>query len=242
MQIQFKLAAFGAALLLAANACVTVSCGKDENEQPKERVVAKLKTEALAGTYVVSQRFSIKMFGQEAVLGQLKEHNLKMVPATDSTVDITTDAYDINLVEGAPYSSAAQKSYTLKGVKVVKTGEKDFVLSGKVKADAEIQLVPLKQKKEEMPYRVFPATEYNVAGTVKDGVLELEYSLQPGKMPFPLTFTCSTANEHKGKLRWFLSVVSSFVDERCMALPTDRQQQTSLARSGRLLLPFVCAK
>lgn len=188
MQIQFKLAAFGAALLLAANACVTVSCDKDENEQPKQRVVAKLKTEALAGTYVVSQRFSIKMFGQEAVLGQLKEHNLKMVPATDSTVDITTDAYDINLVEGAPYSSAAQKSYTLKGVKVVKTGEKDFVLSGKVKADAEIQLVPLKQKKEEMPYRVFPATEYNVVGTVKDGVLELEYSLQPGKMPFPLTY------------------------------------------------------
>ena len=44
MQIQFKLAAFGAALLLAANACVTVSCGKDENEQPKQRVVAKLKT------------------------------------------------------------------------------------------------------------------------------------------------------------------------------------------------------
>ena len=75
MQIQFKLAAFGAALLLAANACVTVSCGKDENEQPKQPVVAKLKTEALAGTYVVSQRFSIKMFGQEAVLGQLKEHN-----------------------------------------------------------------------------------------------------------------------------------------------------------------------
>ena len=48
--------------------------------------------------------------------------------------------------------------------------------------------MPLKQKKEEMPYRVFPATEYNVVGTVKDGVLELEYSLQPGKMPFPLTY------------------------------------------------------
>lgn len=188
MQIQFKLAAFGAALLLAANACVTVSCDKDEVEQPKQPVVAKLKTEALAGTYVVSQRFSIKMFGQEAVLGELKQHNLKMVPATDSTVDITTEAYDIDLIEGAPYSSAAQKGYTLKGVKVVKTGEKDFVLSGKVKADAEIQLVPLKQKKEEMPYRVFPATEYNVVGTVKDGVLELEYSLQPGKMPFPLTY------------------------------------------------------
>ena len=187
MQIQFKLAAFGAALLLAANACVTVSCDKDENENSKHQAV-KLKTEVLAGMYVVSQRFSIKMFGQEAVLGQLKEHNLKMVPATDSTVDITTEAYDIDLIEGAPYSSAAQKSYTLKGVKVVKTGEKDFVLSGKVKADAEIQLVPLKQKKEEMPYRVFPATEYNVVGTVKDGVLELEYSLQPGKMPFPLTY------------------------------------------------------
>ena len=167
MQIQFKLAAFGAALLLAANACVTVSCDKDEVEQPKEPVVARLKTEARAGT---------------------KKHNLKMVPATDSTVDITTEAYDIDLLEGAPYSSAAQKGYTLKGVKVVKTGEKDFVLSGKVKADAEIQLVPLKQKKEEMPYRVFPATEYNVVGTVKDGVLELEYSLQPGKMPFPLTY------------------------------------------------------
>ena len=70
----------------------------------------------------------------------------------------------------------------------MKKGENDFVLSGKVKADAEFQMVPLKQKKEEMPYRVFPATEYTVAGTVKDGVLELEYSLQPGKMPFPLTY------------------------------------------------------
>lgn len=185
MQIQFKLAAFGAALLLAANACVTVSCDKDES--PKHQAV-KLKTEALAGTYVVSQRFSIKMFGQEAVLGEVKEHKMKVMPATDSTVDITAEAYDIDLVAGAPFSSAAQKGYTLKGVKAVKSGEKNFVLSGKVKADAEFQLVPLKQKKEEMPYRVFPATEYTVAGTLKDGVLELEYSLQPGKMPFPLTY------------------------------------------------------
>lgn len=185
MQIQFKLAAFGAALLLAANACVTVSCDKEENSKPQ---AVKLKTEALAGTYVVSQRLSVKMFGQEAVMGTVKDHKMKMVPVTDSTVDITAEAYDIDLVAGAPFSSTAQKGYTLKGVKAVKTGEKDFVLSGKVKADAEFQMVPLKQKKEEMPYRVFPATEYTVAGTVKDGVLELEYSLQPGKMPFPLTY------------------------------------------------------
>lgn len=182
-----KIRSFAAIALVifavAGTSQVLMSCEDDE----KKEVLIPVEA---SGRFNGAQTVDVQ--NGQLLHQTIGDMNVTISPITGDTehVKITFPGISLNISHPkAPITGVDVKEIVVNKVNVNKLGDGSYVFSGTINLTTQIRMGNAKLPKENQKYQDYEAKNATIAGTLKEGTLNLKLSYTPGTMPMPITYT-----------------------------------------------------